>query len=84
MSSSPGVVFVVMSILVHDVLKDADDVVHPDEVAVLVVADLPAGLVVHRQAGWDGHRLAKVYQPNVDSVVVVDKEEGAADELKHH
>ena len=62
-------------------MEDVHDVVHPGEVAVLVVVRPPGGAVVDAHASGDGDGLGKVDDPDVDLAAVVDEEEGAADHL---
>lgn len=61
--------------------KDVDEIVDPDEIAVLVVAHLPGGVVIDAQLRRQLHRLGKVNQPDAGMVLVVDEEQRAADDL---
>lgn len=55
--------------------KDRDEVVEADEVAVLVVADFPGGVVVDVDGFWDGDGLREVDHPDGGPSLVVDEEE---------
>ncbi len=54
---------------------------HPDLVPVLVVAHLPGGVVRDGDPFGQRHGLAEVDQPDPNLVVVVDEQQGTADEL---
>ena len=54
----------------------------PDEVPVLVVADLPGRLVINVGPFRQWHSLAEVDEPDASLAAVVHEQQGAADQLE--
>lgn len=64
-----------------DGCEDGDEVVQAYQEAVFVVSDCPLGAVVYVDVLWQRNCLGKVDEPDGDLSLVVDKQQGAADDL---
>lgn len=61
--------------------ENRNEVVYPDEVAVLVISHFPPGVVVDRDLFGQEDGLGEVYEPDVGVRVVVDEQQGTSDNL---
>lgn len=65
------------------VVQDLDQVVQPEEEALLAVAWPPGAAVVQRAAVGDRHGLGEVDEPRAHLPVIVQHEDAAPDHLQH-